>query len=172
MDMDVSPPPEPLKFEEQSDGTIRLEATQWIQRPLEEVFRFFSQPENLHALTPTRMNVELLTTTPVDMRAGRQLTYRLRVKGLPIRWTSQIVRWDPPHSFRDIQLKGPYRKWDHTHRFERDGCGTRVIDDVRYSAPGPRWMERAWIRPDVRKIFQYRHRTLEGVFRAGVPNLA
>ena len=38
--------------------------------------------------------------------------------------------------FRDLQLKGPFARWEHTHRFEPDGperC--RVIDEIDVRAP-------------------------------------
>jgi ligand-binding SRPBCC domain-containing protein len=170
--MNVSTPPDPISFTEQDDGSTLLQASQWIPHPLEEVFRFFSQPENLQTLTPSHVKFQLLEETPVTMEEGRELSYRLRVKGIPIGWTSKITLWDPPNAFADIQIKGPYHMWDHTHTFEREGSGTRVIDKVIYKSPGFRWMERALVRPDIRKIFAFRHKTLESVFQGAVPNLA
>lgn len=169
--MQVTPAPEPLTFTEQDDGVIHLHATQWVPRPLEEVFRFFSQPENLQVLTPANMQFQMLDDTPVGMREGLELHYKLRVKGLPLRWTSRITLWDPPHAFSDLQLKGPYTKWDHTHRFERDGSGTRVIDEVLYKAPGFAWMERLLVRPDIRKIFSFRQQTLQRLYGGSSTNL-
>lgn len=163
---------EPIQFTDQKDGSTVLRASQWVPRPLEEVFRFFSRPENLQTLTPADMQFVLLADTPVEMREGLELNYKLKVKGIPLRWTSGITLWNPPISFADTQLKGPYLKWDHTHRFERDGSGTRVIDEVHYKAPGFRWTERALVRPDIRRIFAFRHKTLEEMFQGSVPNLA
>jgi ligand-binding SRPBCC domain-containing protein len=171
MDMNVSPSPEPLSFTERQDGTTHLLASQWIPRPIEEVFRFFSQPENLSTLTPAEMHFTMLTPSPVEMKEGQELSYRLKVKGIPIGWTSKITLWDPPHAFADLQLKGPYRTWDHTHRFERDGAGTRVLDEVIYHAPGFRWMERLIVRPDIRNIFSFRHQTLERLLSDTSSNL-
>jgi len=170
--MKISPPPEPIEFTEQDDGSTLLHATLWVPRPIEEVFRFFSQPENLQTLTPANMKFHLLDEGPIEMREGLELSYKLRVKGIPIRWTSRITKWEPPFAFGDIQLKGPYNIWDHTHTFERDGSGTRVIDDVKYRAPGFRWMERYLVRPDIQRIFAFRHKTLETMFHGSHSNLA
>jgi len=169
--MTLTPAPEPLKFTEKENGCTHLHASQWIARPIDEVFRFFSQPENLQVLTPANMHFRMVDETPVEMHEGRELSYKLKVKGIPIKWTSKITLWDPPHCFSDIQTKGPYTSWDHTHTFERDGSGTRVIDDVTYESPGFRWMERLLVRPDIERIFQFRHYTLEHVFGGTVPNL-
>ena len=159
--MNATVPTPPIQFKELSDGSTYLHASQWIPRPVDQVFRFFSQPENLQNLTPANMKFQLLADTPVEMKEGLELSYKLRVKGIPMGWTSRITLWDPPHAFADIQLKGPYKTWDHTHRFSQDGSGTRVVDEVFYHAPGPRWLERAIVRPDIERIFTFRHSTLE-----------
>ena len=169
--MNVSAPPEPLQFIEQHDGTTHLLASQWISRPIEEVFRFFSQPENLKTLTPAENHFQLLNEPPITMKENLELSYSLKVKGVPLKWVSKITHWDPPHAFRDIQLKGPYTTWDHTHTFERDGSGTRVKDKVIYKAPGFRWMERKLVRPDIERIFRFRHETLTRLFEGSAPNL-
>ena len=44
-----------------------LHATQFIARPIDEVFDFFARPENLARITPSGMDFELLTT---DTRCG------------------------------------------------------------------------------------------------------
>ena len=51
------------------------------------------------------------------MRPGTLIDYRLRFRGFPLRWRSEITAWDPPHRFADAQVKGPYRQWIHEHSF-------------------------------------------------------
>lgn len=58
--------------------------------------------------------------------------YRIRVHGLPIRWRTEITEWNPPLRFVDMQLRGPYTLWHHTHSFEERDGGTPCIDDIRY----------------------------------------
>jgi len=70
-----------------------------------------------------------------------------------------IESWDPPRKFVDVQLRGPYRVWRHTHRFLAEGARTRIVDDVDYELPfGPlgRLMNALWTRREVAKIFGYR----------------
>ena len=137
----------------------RLTATQFIPRPIDEVFDFFSRPRNLHRLTPGAMGFEYLTDDD-RMRAGLEIGYRIRpLFGIPIRWLTRISEFEPPHGFRDIQLRGPYRRWDHVHRFESVPGGTLVHDHVSYElSEGPvgAALHRLVIRNELTWIFLYR----------------
>src|SRR5277367_5549628 len=99
-----------------------LHNEQWLPRPRSEVFPFFSEARNLEELTPPWLNFEVLTPPPLVMKPGLLIDYRIRVHGIPIRWRTEILTWEPPERFVDTQLSGPYTLWHHTHTFtERDG---------------------------------------------------
>ena len=151
------------------DGTVRfgrqgrwrtLETALWLPRPPGEVFPFFADASNLEAITPPLLRFEILTPGPIAMRPGCLIDYRLRLRGCPLRWRTEITAWEPPHGFVDEQRRGPYRAWVHEHRFEdRDG-GTRVTDGVRYRVPGGALVDRLLVRRDLRRIFEYRARRI------------
>src|SRR3982750_543138 len=107
----------------------------WLPRALDQVFAFFSDAANLNAITPPWVKFQMITRTPIDMRVGSLIDYRLRIRGLPIRWRTRITVWEPPHRFVDEQLRGPYRLWEHHHQFESKDGGTTVRDRVRYAVP-------------------------------------
>jgi ligand-binding SRPBCC domain-containing protein len=137
---------------------FRLRCAQEISYPIDEVFAFFSRPENLAKLTPPSMGFQLLTPRPIDMTAGLDLEYRIRPLGFPMRWISRIRTWNPPHSFTDIQLKGPFRSWEHIHRFVSTDTGTRIEDDVHYRVPGGRLADKWFVRGQL--LGQFRYRTI------------
>ena len=142
-------------------GRTAVEMRQWFPRPRAEVFAFFSDAANLERITPPWLRFHTLTPLPIAMRPGATIDYRLRLRGLPLRWQSEITVWDPPRRFVDEQRRGPYRSWIHEHELiERDG-GTEVRDFVRYTVPGGRLVDRLIVRPDVTRIFDYRRRVLE-----------
>jgi ligand-binding SRPBCC domain-containing protein len=97
------------------------------------------------------------------MRPGTLIDYRIRLLGLPMRWRTRIDEFDPPRRFVDVQLRGPYRMWHHTHEFHEVEGGTLMIDLVRYQMPlGPlgRLVHLLLVRRLLDQIFDYRRRTL------------
>jgi len=128
----------------------------WLARPIKEVFAFFSDAANLDSITPPWLSFRTVTRQPIEMHAGAVVYYRLRVRGFPIRWRSEITEWEPPYHFVDEQIRGPYRLWIHTHKFESRNGGTLVCDDVRYAVPFDWLLHKFVVRPDVERIFAYR----------------
>ena len=138
----------------------------WLPKPLRKVFPFFSDARNLEVLTPPWLRFEVLSKGPIAMAEGTRIDYRLRLRGIPIRWQSEITTWEPPKRFIDVQRRGPYRLWVHEHRFdERDGM-TLAEDLVRYAVPGGWVVDRLFVRRDVRRIFRYRREKLRSLFGA------
>jgi len=131
-----------------------------LPRPRDEVFPFFADAMNLEEITPPWLRFSILTEPPIEMKVGARIDYRLKLHGIPIRWRTSITAWDPPRSFVDTQIKGPYRRWVHTHTFEEVEGGTLVIDEVDYAVPGWWIVDRLFVRRDVARIFAYRHEVL------------
>ena len=136
----------------------------WIPADIHRVFDFFSQAENLERLTPAFLNFRILTPTPLTMRAGTTIDYRLKLHGIPITWRSEITTWDPPHCFVDEQRTGPYRRWTHTHLFESQNGGTLVTDRVEYATWGGAVVNMLFVAPELRRIFDYRQAVLAEYF--------
>ena len=144
--------------------TYRLQTQLWLPQPQEEIFNFFSDPSNLDRLTPPWLHFEILTPKSVEMNAGTLLDYRLRLHGIPLRWQTEILVWEPPNRFIDRQIKGPYRQWVHEHNFSAHQGGTLVGDSVIYAVPGGRIVQKLWVAPDLDRVFGYRHRILKQLF--------
>ena len=135
----------------------------WLPRPLDEVFAFFADASNLGVLTPPWLKFSVVTPAPIEMRPGTLIDYRLRFRGVPLRWRSEITDWNPPHRFADVQVKGPYRQWIHEHSFVVQDGGTLAGDRVEYAV----WGGALVIRRDVERIFDYRRQMLTAMFGSG-----
>ncbi len=142
-------------------------AEQLVPRPLAEVFEFFSRAENLEQLTPKWLNFRILSVEPVPVRKGTLMRYSLRWRIFPIRWTSEVIEWEPPYRFVDVQRKGPYKLWHHEHRFVAESNGTGITDEVRYLLPLGVFGSMAHklkVKKDVETIFAYRTEVVNRLF--------
>jgi ligand-binding SRPBCC domain-containing protein len=120
-----------------------LERRCWLPRPRPQVFAFFADPRNLAELSPPGAAPRWLEPPPAVLDAGALLDFRVRVLGISTRWRVMIREYDPPYRFVDVQLRGPFARWEHRHRFlegpERDGVagpvGTWMEDRLTYRLP-------------------------------------
>jgi len=136
-----------------------LEREQRLPATPERVFAFFCDAANLDALTPPWVGFRILTPLPIAMCRGALIEYRLRLAGVPVRWRTRIVEWEPPRGFVDVQERGPYALWEHTHQFAADATGVWMRDRVRYALPlGPlgEMAHALAVRASLAAIFDYR----------------
>ncbi len=148
-------------------GLYTLKRTQTVQCPIEEVFAYFQRPENLEEITPPDLGFVILTPSPIRMGEGVLIDYTIRSFGVNLRWTTLITEYNPPHRFVDVQIRGPYSYWYHTHVFEPVESGTRVLDEVRYMLPfGPlgRMIHSFVVHRKLDRIFDYRRETIGRIF--------
>lgn len=142
-----------------------LTSTCRIEHPRDSVFPFFADAHNLERITPGSVRFRIRTPAPIEMKTGAIIDYALRIKGVPIRWRTEIAAWDPPFMFADIQRRGPYHEWAHEHIFEEDGPDATIMTDtVRYRPRGGRLINRLFVERDVRGIFEHRNAVIRAIF--------
>jgi ligand-binding SRPBCC domain-containing protein len=138
-----------------------------VKHPIEKVFEFFSDAGNLKTITPPHLHFDILTPVPIPMHKGALIDYKLKLYGFSFSWQTEIIEWNPPYSFADKQLKGPYALWLHEHIFEPTEEGTIMVDKVHYRSPGG-FLEfiphHLLVKHNVKNIFEYRERALKSIF--------
>jgi ligand-binding SRPBCC domain-containing protein len=149
--------------ERPTEPLLHIHSVAAVRTSLDETFAFFADAANLERLTPPWLRFSIRTPTPIALREGTLIDYRISLRGLPLPWRSRIDVWEPGARFVDRQVIGPYRWWRHEHRFERFAGGTRVTDHVEY-LPRLRTLSRWVVERDLRRIFDYRQEALTRVF--------
>jgi ligand-binding SRPBCC domain-containing protein len=138
----------------------RLERSIVIAKPRAEVFRFFSDAQNLERITPAFLRFHIVTPGPIAMRQGTLIDYQLRLHGIPVRWRSIIAEFVPDEYFVDVQVSGPYKSWHHRHDFKDVPGGTEMQDHVEYEMPFGiigAIARQFFVRGSLDKIFDYRN---------------
>jgi uncharacterized protein len=148
----------------------QLARQQWVPESIDDVFAFFQDPHNLPRITPPDMGFEITRMVPDTVGLGTLISYRLRLFGVPCRWTTLIETWVPGEQFVDLQLKGPYVLWRHTHRFQPCNGGVLLQDSVRYRLPLG-WLgsiaHRLVVRRTIERIFDYREQRIAELMANG-----
>ena len=114
-----------------------LYSKQNIPAPLENVWRFFSDANNLLNITPPHLNLKFTNEVyGKEVYAGQVMTYKVKpLLGIPLSWMTEITHVEPPKYFVDEQRKGPYKLWHHQHHFTPIEGGVEMIDLVHYRIP-------------------------------------
>lgn len=167
--------------------TNRFEARQWVPFPVELVFAFFANPNNLpHLIPPAQQaRIEDLRIEPPPPRpsaADPAKRFRSIAAGAgseilisftPLRWVPRRVSWMARivefawnSHFVDEQVRGPFKQLRHRHGVTpelRDGTeGTLVSDELDYELPGgPLGLfADPLVRRQMKQGFAFRHQRL------------
>ena len=147
------------------DQTVCFE--QLIPCPVDEVFPFFSDVNNLEKITPPWLNFKIVNNSSQKISMGSIFNFKLKVHGIPIQWKTEIVEWEENRKFVDVQRIGPYLKWHHSHFFESLNGETRMIDQIAYQIPGGiigKKLFLKWVKKDLESIFLFRRQKITEYF--------
>jgi ligand-binding SRPBCC domain-containing protein len=150
--------------------TYELRSDIMVRAPLEQVWSFFSNPKNLQRITPDYMGFKIVRCPEVEtIFNGMIIEYIVRpMLNVPLRWVTEIAEVQPPFSFTDIQLKGPYALWHHFHSFEKVDGQTKMLDIVKYAMPLGilgNITHDLFVRKQLQEIFKYREVTVKTLFK-------
>ncbi|MBI5444822.1 MAG: SRPBCC family protein [Deltaproteobacteria bacterium] len=124
--------------------------------PQDVIAAVHADPRVLEWLSPPEKRVRVIER-PERIVEGARIVIEVAGFGVPIRWVSRIEEWEPPVRFVDVQVKGPFARWRHEHLFEDGALVDRVDYEVPLSLAGGRLLDLAVVRPDLRRMFRFRH---------------
>ncbi len=127
-----------------------------------EAFAWHARPGALERLLPPWDDVRILSRTG-GIENGARVELSVPAGPFRVKWLAEHREVDPPHEFRDVSLRGPFRLWDHRHRFEPRGeAACTLIDRIDYACPGGllgRFLSGGCVRRRLDRVFRYRHDT-------------
>jgi ligand-binding SRPBCC domain-containing protein len=146
-----------------------LKSIQKIPTGLDGTWEFFSNPNNLLAITPPFLNLTV-TNEVYGNKAypGQIITYSVKpLLGIPMFWMTKITHVEPMHYFVDEQRKGPYTLWHHQHHFKEIEGGVEMTDIVHYRLP--MWFlgdiaQKLLVQKKLKEIFAFRHQKVHELF--------
>ncbi|MEI8280754.1 MAG: SRPBCC family protein [Bacteroidota bacterium] len=144
---------------------------QLIHAPIEKVWDFFSDAQNLGAITPAYMNFRTLTENlPKEIYPGLIITYKVApLLHVPMFWMTEITSVIKHKLFVDEQRSGPYKLWHHQHHFEKNTDGVLMTDILHYSLPFyflGTIAHTLFVKKQLRNIFDYRYQRIEELFHS------
>jgi ligand-binding SRPBCC domain-containing protein len=125
--------------------------------PPEAVWAFHASPSAIDRLTPPGRRLEVVG--PMRMANGELHVLRFRIGPFRLEWHARISEVDPPFGFTDTAERSPFRRWVHCHRFEAEGEGCRLVDEIELELPFGLLGKLAWplVKRDLDQMFAYRH---------------
>jgi ligand-binding SRPBCC domain-containing protein len=140
--------------------SFRFTARSVIRTTPEELFAFHELPDAFLRLLPPGEKIRVIQVAS-NLNAGSRTIVKIRIAFLWVTFESLHTAYDPPHSFEDQQVRGPFRSWRHRHIVQPHPDGAILIDDIEYTPPFGflgRAVDGIVIKPRLRKVFAFRHR--------------
>ena len=147
-----------------------IHRVQKIHTGIDVAWNYFSDPNNLQAITPADMNFKVISTYNGNkMYAGQVIEYKVSpVLNIPLYWMTEITHVEDKKYFVDEQRFGPYTLWHHQHHFKEVNGFVEMTDIVHYKLPFwflgdvAHWL---FVKKKLENIFEYRFKKVEELFK-------
>lgn len=145
-----------------------LRKTQKLPITLDQAWAFLCNPANLSKLTPSEMNMKIISGADRPMYPGQVLQYSVTpIAGIKTKWVSEITQYEDKKYFIDVQLYGPYAFWHHTHFIHEIEGGVEMEDLIHYKNPLGflgQLVNSILVKPKLEATFNYRKEQMEAIF--------
>ena len=127
----------------------------------QQAFAWHARPGAFERLSPPWQRVDVISKQGT-IHDGDRLTMRMKIGPFSKQWIAEHRNYVQGLQFRDVQIAGPFAKWEHTHRFESiDAQASRLVDHIEYQLPlGAlgRLLGAGHAARTLQSVFAYRHR--------------
>lgn len=128
--------------------------------PAQTLYDWHARPGAFERLTPPWAPVQLVAFEGIE--DGERAVIRLGYEPLALTWIAEHHSHQAGRQFCDRQVQGPFKQWNHAHRFEPiHDTRSRLVDDITYElplAPLSTALAPYVAEPELRRQFAYRHR--------------
>lgn len=140
----------------------------WVKSPAEDVFSWLSKDKTFQRLTPPWERVEVVEQSQ-GLQNGAWKELKVFVGPLRLRWVLQHEDYKAGRQFCDLQTRGPFSSWKHTHLVEPENEKECYLEDrIEYQLPFGlvgRVIGGSIVRNRLDRLFSYRHRVMSEDFK-------
>lgn len=135
-----------------------------IKTPVETLFAWHARDGAISRLTPPWAPLQMIYRQGDGIQKGVKVGFRLHIFKIPMIWEAEHIDYQENRLFKDRQVRGPFSKWEHTHRFLADGQDNSIMEDkLEFRLPFG-FLSRPFYRfarKEFERMFAYRHRVLK-----------
>ncbi len=142
---------------------IIYEKASRMESTLQELFDWHTRPGALDRLTPPFMPIRVIDP-PTGIQNGCRARLEVKIGPWKKEWQAEHQDYIQGKQFKDVQLSGPFRHWEHTHLFSDGSSPTCILrDHVEFELPLS-WVSHYLLKPyihhELEELFSYRHRVI------------
>lgn len=127
-----------------------------------ELYDYHARPGALERLLPPWDKTTLIRKEG-SIKPGGKVLLKIHTGPIPILWEAHHIEDEPGVRFKDIQHRGPFSQFSHTHSFSDTESGCRLDDHIEFSLPGHSLLPPLITDQVIKKLqrgFQYRQHVL------------
>jgi ligand-binding SRPBCC domain-containing protein len=132
-----------------------------IEASAARVFAFHERPDAHERLTPPWSNQRIIEAAK-SLAVGSRAVVEVKIGPVKQILIAEHTAYEPGRMFRDVQVSGPFAKWEHTHLIEPDGEDAAfLIDHIEVELPLGilgRMFGGSFARRSLDRLFEYRHK--------------
>ena len=135
-----------------------------INAPADRLFKWHARDGAILRLTPPWAPLKMISRKGNGIDKGVTVVFEIKIAGIPMKWEALHTAYRENEMFQDRQVKGPFSRWEHTHRFIARGTDQTVMaDEIKFRLPFG-WLSRpfyGFAKKEFERMFHYRHRVLK-----------